>query len=234
MRIPADGQAPLGVVIPARNEAVRLGCLLADLQRAPALVRELVVVDGDSGDGTAAVARLAGARVLPHAPCRGGQLAAGVAAGSAPWLLLLHADVRLPPDWPGAVRQALALGEDRAWAFRLRIEGRHPALRLVELAVALRIRWRRLPYGDQGLLVSRRLLAAAGGIAPLPLMEDLDLVLRLRRRAAIGCLGAALRVDGRRWRRLGIWRTGLANARLRRAWRRGVSAGELARRYYGR
>jgi rSAM/selenodomain-associated transferase 2 len=232
--IGAGAEAPLSVVIPARDEARRLPCLLADLAAAGDLVREVVVVDGGSHDATRTLARLGGARLLVTPPGRGRQLAAGVAASGAPWLLLLHADVRLPQGWAALVDRALAAGEGTAWAFQLAIEGAGPALRLVEAAVALRSRWRRLPYGDQGLLVGRRRLETAGGLAPLPLMEDLELMLRLRHHAAIGCLPGAVRVDGRRWRRLGVWRTVLANARLRRQWRRGVPAEELAARYYGR
>jgi hypothetical protein len=141
--------------------------------------------------------------------------------------------VRLPPGWAQTLAVAIAAGETSAWAFRLRIAGDDPALRLVELAVELRSRWRQLPYGDQGLLLARRLHDAAGGIAPLPLMEDLEFVQRLRRRGRIGTLALALRVSGRRWQRLGVWQTVLANASLRRAWRRGTPATQLAERYYG-
>jgi rSAM/selenodomain-associated transferase 2 len=222
---------PLAVVIPARQEALRLPGLLAQLAQAPQLVGEVVVVDAGSDDATALVASLAGARVLRSGANRGQQLALGVAASSAPWLLLLHADVRLPSDWGPVVAAAMAAGAERPWAFRLAIEGPGLGLRLVERLVALRSRWRSLPYGDQGLLISRSTLAAAGGIAPIPLMEDLELVLRLRRRQAIGVLPASLRVSGRRWRRLGVVGTALANARLRRAWRRGESAASLAARY---
>ena len=81
--------------------------------------------------------------------------------------------------------------------------------------------------------MSRQLLSAAGGVAPLPLLEDLELMLRLRRLAPIRLLPLALRVDGRRWRQLGVWRTALANAAVRRAWRRGVPAATLAAQYYG-
>jgi rSAM/selenodomain-associated transferase 2 len=233
----AHGQTvqPLGpllsVVIVARNEAAALPALLADLAHGPAPPRELVVVDGGSRDGTARLARLGGARVIPSPAGRGLQLLRGVAASEAPWLLLLHADVRLPSDWGAVVAAAMAAGLERPWAFRLAIEGPGPALRLVERLVALRSRWLSLPYGDQGLLISRSALAAAGGIAPIPLMEDLELVLRLRRRQAIGVLPASLQVSGRRWRRLGVVGTALANARLRRAWRRGESAASLAARY---
>jgi rSAM/selenodomain-associated transferase 2 len=224
---------PLSVVIAARDESQGLPALLADLAMAPELVREVLVVDGGSRDGTPRLAALAGARVLHNGSGRGGQLAAGVARSTGAWLLLLHGDVRLPPAWARAITAAIAAGETSAWAFRLRIAGDDPSLRLVELAVELRSRWRQLPYGDQGLLLARRLHDAAGGIAPLPLMEDLEFVQRLRRRGRIGTLALALRVSGRRWQRLGVWQTVLANASLRRAWRRGTPATQLAERYYG-
>lgn len=224
--------AELSVVILARNEASRLPCLLADLAVAGGQLREVLVVDGASGDGTARLARLAGARPLPCEPGRGAQLAAGVAASDGPWLLLLHADARLPWGWREQVCAAIGRGPGRAWAFRLAVDHPGPALRLLEALVSLRSRWRQLPYGDQGLLLSRELLRAAGGIRPLPLMEDLDLVLRLRRLARIGLLSGALRVSGRRWRRLGVLGTALANARLRRAWRRGTQPQLLAEHYY--
>ncbi|NDG74337.1 MAG: glycosyltransferase [Synechococcaceae bacterium WB8_1B_136] len=228
--------APLAVVIPALQEAQRLPALLADLAQAPAgLIAEIVVVDGASPDGTAALAQLAGAKVLTSPAGRGLQLARGVAATTAPWLLLLHADARLLPGWAERVQAAITApgsGPPRLWCFDLRVQGASPGLRLLELAVALRTRLRQLPYGDQGLLLSRGLLEACGGIAPLPLMEDLDLVLRLRRRARVQRLGGQLRVDGRRWRQRGLLSTAWRNACLRRQWRQGRSVEELAERYY--
>ncbi len=226
-----DAAPPLDVVIPALNEACGLPPLLADLAAAPRLVRQVLVVDGGSRDATALVARLGGARVLSSPAGRGEQLRRGVAAGDAPWLLLLHSDVRLPHGWPALLARAIEKGEGRAWTFHLAIEGDDPALRLVERAVSLRSRWRGLPYGDQGLLISRSLHDRVGGLQALPLMEDLEFALRLRRHRRPELLPAALRVSARRWRRLGVWETVLANARLRRDWRRGVSPAELARRY---
>lgn len=221
----------LSVVIVTLNEAAGLPLLLADLTRAPELVGELLVVDGGSRDGTPGVAALAGARVI-HSPAgRGMQLARGVAASTGAWILLLHGDARLPADWPGVVMGAMAQARRHAWAFRLGIAGPGPGLRLVELLVSLRSRLRSLPYGDQGLLIERTWLAAAGGITPLPLMEDLELAERLRRRQAIGLLPAAVTVSARRWQRLGVLRTSLTNARLRRAWRRGVAPEALVATY---
>ncbi|MEX0589325.1 MAG: TIGR04283 family arsenosugar biosynthesis glycosyltransferase [Cyanobium sp.] len=223
----------VAVVIAARNEAPRLPLLLADLAAAPELVAEVLVVDGASTDGTARLAALAGARVLASSPGRGRQLALGIASSRSSWVWLLHADVRLEHGWRRAVAAALAQPE-AAWYCDLAIASAHPALRLVEAAVALRSRWRQLPYGDQGLLLPRRLLDRAGGMASIPLMEDLELVQRLRPYSRLRPLGAALRVDGRRWLTLGIWHTALANARLRRAWRSGAPAEVLAAAYYDR
>ena len=223
----------LSVLIPARQEASRLPLLLADLAAAPGLVKEVVVVDGGSRDGTPALARLAGARLLRGGGGRGAQLAQGAAACAGDWLLLLHGDGRLPEGWWQLLIAAMVAGAGTAWAFPLAIEAAGPALRLVALLANLRSRLRQLPYGDQGLLLEAGLYRRCGGIAPLPLMEDLELVLRLRRQATIRLLPRALRVDGRRWRRLGVWRTAWSNASLRRAWRRGVDPALLAARYYG-
>ena len=223
---------PLAVVIPALNEGRRLPLLLADLAQAPpGLIRELVVADGGSGDGTPLLARLAGARVLHGLPGRGQQLRRGIGATTAPWLLLLHADARLCHDWPVVVQRALQQ-PPAAWAFELAIDAPGLNLRLLELAVRLRSRWRQLPYGDQGLLVPRSLLEQAGGMPELALMEDLLLIQRLRAIARVRSLQRPLRVDGRRWQRHGVLGTAWRNARLRRAWRQGAGADQLARKYY--
>lgn len=221
----------LSVVIPVRNECHRLPALLAALNAAPELVAEVLVVDGGSSDASRTIAQLAGTRLLRSGGGRGAQLAAGAEAASEPWLLLLHGDAALPAGWDQAVRRAMRRGGG-AWYFELAIADAHPALRLVERAVGWRSRWRQLPYGDQGLLLPAQLLQRCGGIRPLPLMEDLELIERLRRITRLRSLGLALRVDGRRWRRLGVWRTALENVRLRRQWRRGISAEQLVQIYY--
>ena len=222
----------LAVVIPARQEAQRLPLLLADLQQAPlGLETELIVVDSSADPGTADVAQLAGAQVIRCAANRGLQLQVGIAASTSPWLLLLHADCRLPARWGASVEQAMGQAP-AAWYFDFQVAAAGLPLRLLELAVQLRCMIRALPYGDQGLLLPRALLEQAGGMRPLPLMEDLDLVQRLQPLAPLRRLGQPLAVDGRRWRRDGVLRTAERNAGLRRAWRRGATAQELAQRYY--
>lgn len=213
-------------MIPALNAARRIGAVL----EAVAGAGERIVVDGGSTDTTAALARAAGARVLSAPRGRGGQLAAGVAAARLPWLLLLHADTVLTAEWPAAAARLIAAGPARAGYFRLRLDSPDPHARRLERAVALRCRALALPYGDQGLLIHRDLLAAAGGIRPLPLMEDVDLIRRLGR-ARLCALDAAAVTSAERWERDGWLRRSARNLTCLAGWFAGIPPSRLARWY---
>lgn len=219
----------LTVVIPALNAAATLPETLGALGGQAA---EVIVVDGGSADGTADVARRHGAHVLAAPRGRGVQLAAGAAAARGPWLLLLHADTRLAPGWEAAVRAAMA-DPGRAGFFRFALDDTAPAARRLERAVAWRCRALALPYGDQGLLVHRDLLAAVGGIRPLPLMEDVDLIRRLGR-ARLAALDVAAVTSAERWRRDGYAARSARNLACLSLWFIGVPPRIIARFYTGR
>lgn len=231
--VPAAGSPPralrleLSVVVPTLNAAATLPATLAALGGVPA---EVIVADGGSTDGTVAVAAAAGCRVIAAPRGRGSQLAAGAAAAAAPWLLLLHADTRLGPGWAEAVRAHMAAGPDRAGYFRLRIDDAARAARRLERAVAWRCRVLALPYGDQGLLIARRLLEAVGGIRPLPLLEDVDLVRRLGR-DRLAPLAADAITAAARHRREGYLRRSARNLAILGLWFAGVPPRLLARLY---
>lgn len=217
----------LSVVIPTLNAAATLPATLAALGAAP---REVVVADGGSVDETAAIAAAHGCRVVTAPRGRGGQLAAGLAAASAPWLLLLHADTRLGPGWAEAAAAHIAAAPDRAGYFRLRLDDDAPAARRLERAVAWRCRVLGLPYGDQGLLIARALLDAVGGMRPLPLMEDVDLVRRLGR-ARLAALPADALTSAVRYRREGYLGRSARNLAILSLWFAGVPARLLVRLY---
>jgi len=214
------------VVIPTLDAASVLAATIDALDGRA----EVVVSDGGSTDGTPEIARRLGAVVVTGPRGRGQQIAAGVAAARSPWLLLLHADTRLAPGWAAAAAEHMRMGADRAGYFRFALDSADPRARRLERAVAWRCRVLGLPYGDQGLLIAREALDAVGGVRPLPLMEDVDLVRRLGRRRL-----AALPVDAltssARWERDGWRRRSARNLCCLVLWRVGVPPSWIARLY---
>ena len=197
----------LSIVIPALDAAAALAATvgaLADRSAAPA---EIIVVDGGSGDDTAAAAQCCGARLIETEPGRGGQLHAGARAASGDWLLFLHADTVLDPGWGDCVRAHVrrAGARRRAAVFRFALDCDAPAARRLERMVAWRTRRLGLPYGDQGLLISRALYDEIGGFRPLALMEDVDIVRRIGRRR-LDVLDARAVTSAVRYRRSGYFR----------------------------
>ena len=226
--------AGLSVVIPTLEEACRLPLLLADLQLWQGEL-EVVICDGGSRDQTRQVAQLAGATVLDSPTSgRGPQLRWGVDHSRHAWLLVLHADSRLPGPWHQRVDQILSSPEAHlsAWSFDFKVDAEmRPMLWLLERTVNLRSRWLQRPYGDQGLLIHRQLYARVGGYRPLALMEDLDLVERLSKVATLRSLNCALLTSAQRWQKRSVLAQAWRNARLRWLWRQGRSTEQLLRIY---
>ena len=204
-------RAPLSIVIPTLNVADRLGPCLGSLAGAvgEGLICEVILSDGGSDDEIADVAEAVGARLVSGPSGRGLQLAAGARAAKGEWLLFLHADSVPGPDWAAAVRAHMADHPDSAGFFLLRFDSTHPMAKLTAHWANLRARLTGLAYGDQGLLVSRALLAQSGGVPELPLMEDVALARRLRGR--LRCIGTTLTTSAERYERNGWLRQGIGN-----------------------
>lgn len=221
----------LSIIIPTVDEENALALLLTDL-RALTTPHELIVSDGGSADGTLDVARAAGAHVACSARGRGTQLAAGARLARGDMLCFLHADVRLDAKAIAELDRAAGFTMDRAAVFHLRIAAQGIVYRLIELmANHVRTRVLRLPYGDQGLVVSRDMYDAVGGYPALPLMEDVELVRSLRRLAPLRVFDASLLVSARRWERDGPWRRTFRNWAMMLAYSLGMPAERLVRWY---
>jgi rSAM/selenodomain-associated transferase 2 len=176
------------VVIPTLNAETSLAATLTSLipGAVDGVVRQVIVVDGGSTDRTLRIAEDSGADIVRSEPGRGGQLRAGASVARFPWLLFLHADTALGSGWEREVAafiERVDIGQrpPAAAAFRFALDDMGFLPRMIEAGVALRCTLFRLPYGDQGLLIPRRLYEEIGGFKPIPLMEDVEIVRRLGR-----------------------------------------------------
>ena len=220
----------LSIVIPALNEAAGIEATLRALQPLRARGVELVLADGGSGDGTAALARPWVDAVVDAPRGRALQMNAGAALARAEVLLFLHADTRLPPLADVLVLQAVATGA--CWGrFDVRIEGRPWVLRVVATLMNLRSRASGIATGDQAIFVTREAFDRVGGFPAQPLMEDVEISRRLKRLGRPACLSAKVCTSGRRWEQRGVWRTILLMWQLRWRYWRGESAARLAEAY---
>jgi len=201
----------LSVIIPTYNEAANIGRLVADLRRyAPPQAVEILVVDAGSPDGTAAVARAAGASVLEAPrPGRAAQLNYGAQQARGDILYFVHADVGIHPDYVATIRAAVAQGH-AAGCYRFRFDSPHPLLRLNSYGTRFKGIMSR--GGDQTLFITRALFEQLGGFNErFVIMEDFDIIERIRRVAGFHIVPQDVVVSARKYETNGWLRVQLAN-----------------------
>lgn len=230
----------ISIIISTLNEASQLGhCLPVQL---PEEVCEVIVCDGGSADATCEIARQRGWRVLAAPRGRASQMNAGAAAATGEVLLFLHADTRLPQNFPLHIAEVLARPGVVAGAFRLAIDSPRTGLRMVEQLANFRSQVLQMPFGDQAIFVTAEAFRAVGGYPEQPLMEDVELIRRLRRlkglrssgkASRVGLASAAVLTSARRWQRRGVLRTSFGNLACQAAYFCGVSPRRIHRWYYG-
>jgi len=215
-----DARLRLSVVVPVLNEAAGIRAAFEALAPLRARGHEVIVVDGGSSDSTADIAAGLCDRVLSAPRGRAAQMNAGARAANGDMLLFLHADTRLPADF--------TIPDSAVWGrFDVRIDGRHPLLKVVACAMNLRSRLTGIATGDQAMFVRR---AVFPGFPEIPLMEDVALSKVLKQRGRPTCLHEKVTTSGRRWEERGVLRT-ILMWRLRLLYFLGARPEDLARRY---
>jgi rSAM/selenodomain-associated transferase 2 len=219
----------VSVVVPVLADAAAAARLLAQIQPDPRV--EIIIADGGSDPALTPLTARPDVRLTRSAQGRAVQMNAGAVLARGDWLLFLHADSTLPRQWLEAL---LAVTPDTGggW-FRFSLDDPSWQARTIELGVRLRVRLLRLPYGDQGFFVRRIVFERLGGYRPLPLMEDVEFICRLRRAVPVAELPLPLGTSARRWHRDGWARRSARNMLLLGLYFVGTPAGRLASWYMG-
>lgn len=221
-------RAPISVVIPTLNAGTSLhgslACLMEGVEAG--VIREVIVSDGGSTDQTIALAKDWGAEIVSGPASRGGQLRRGCAAAQGAWLLVLHADTQLSPGWVGPVMRHMQ-GRKAGW-FQLAFDKGGLPAKIVAGWANWRSR-RGLPYGDQGLFLSRDMYAAVGGYADQPLMEDVAIARALK--GQLAAIDAVATTSAQKYQSQGWMRRGGRNLLVLLRYYLGADVETLARSY---
>jgi rSAM/selenodomain-associated transferase 2 len=221
---------PVSVIIPALNEETRIAATIDAAFAAGAA--EVLVADGGSEDGTVSVAKAHRARVITGERIRARQLNRGAQEASHEHLIFLHADTLLPPGAAIAVMRALATGAQFG-GFQLEFIEQSRRLRFAAFMINRRTAMTGCPWGDQAQFIRRETLLRVGGFADVPIMEDYDLAVRMKRSGKTAILPMRVRTSGRRFLEKGLVRTSAINWRVILGWRLGRDPEKLARLYRG-
>ena len=192
-------------------------------------------MDGGSTDATAAVAaRFPQVSLVSSPRGRARQMNAGARCARGDVLLFLHADTLLPDGALAAVEAATRDPGVVAGRFDVRFDNPRRVFRMIAWFMNRRSRWSGISTGDQAIFVRRESFDAVGGYPDIPLMEDVELCRRLKRRGHMAALRLRVTTSARKWEQEGAVRTILLMWALRLLYRVGVSPARLHRWYYRR
>ena len=161
------------------------------------------MVDGGSTDGTQDIARTSGVRLVCCTRGRARQMSEGARQARGESLYFLHADTLPPVDWLHRLRRHGPL----PCCFRLRFAGQERILLLRLYAFFTRYDLPAFRFGDQSLWVLREDFRAVGGFPDWQLLEDNELVRRLRRHRGFRVLDGYVTTSPRKYLRYGLVRT---------------------------
>lgn len=219
----------ISIIIPTLNEAANILETLACIPKFSDV--EVIAVDGESGDGTAELAKSWGAKVIQSPPGRARQMNKGAAVAKGEIFLFLHADTHLPEGFDIHVRRIMDQQDIAAGAFGLRLDGEFPGKRFIERAINFRAKYLHMPYGDQAIFLKAKMFFYINGFPDIPIMEDFELIRRLRHQGRIVLAPTFIITSNRRWKALGTWQTTLINQAAIMAYCLGISPDRIARWY---
>ena len=225
----------ISAIIPVYGEEELINGAVAALKKTAAGASyEIIVADGAPGHGTLNAIRDAGVIKVAAGTGRGLQMNRGAARASGDVMLFLHADTRLPENAFDDISNSLSDERFAGGAFRLAISSQNPFLTFTAWTANLRSKLAGTPFGDQAIFLRQKYFQKIGGFREIPIMEDLELMKRIRRSGGrIKILGSCASTSARRWEREGVLYTTLRNKALRIMYTLGAAPETLVK-YYGK
>ena len=224
----------ISVIIPVLHEAEQISDTLQALQSdASGVSYEVIIIDGDPAGKT--IARISDESIVRLIAPRGRavQMNEGAARASGDILLFLHADTILPKNAFSKIVNALDDGRFVGGAFDLGIANARLIFRLTAWCASLKHRLTRVPYGDQAIFLRREYFESLGGYAAIPLMEDVEIMKRIKRRGdRIVIVPDPVATSSRKWEKDGVAYTILRNWIIQALYLFGVPAEKLVKYYY--
>jgi len=222
----------ISIIIPTINEASNLPLLLSDLSSIQK-EGEIIIVDSGSEDKTIDIANIYGAKVfISKERNRGFQLDIGAKNSKGQWLIFLHADTRLTHDWFKKINSFLKGNKNIIYYFEFKINHKKIIYRVLEILVNIRSKFFKQPYGDQGLIIHRTVYFKNNGFRNIPLMEDVDFLMRLNQKKDLKQLNFPIFISSRKWERTNIFIQAIKNWQYRRRWLKGESLKSIYYDYY--
>jgi rSAM/selenodomain-associated transferase 2 len=221
------------IIIPVLHETERINSLIDHIR---CLARdnghEIIVVDGSPAKDTIGAIRSKGVIKLNSERGRARQMNTGASLAKGEILIFLHADTELPAYAFARIDSTMKGKRYVAGAFSLGIRSEKFFAKSLARVASLRCRITRIPYGDQAIFIKSGYFRRIGGYRELALMEDVELMRRIKHRGDRICiLPDHVMTSARRWEEEGFVFGLLRNTMLFTLYILHVSPEKLARFY---
>lgn len=221
----------LSIVIPVLNEEKFLTVHKEALSSLLSGGHEILIVDGGSKDHSIEVARELGCRIFSTKASRGYQLHFGAERSRNEILLFLHADTLLPFNAIEVITRTLSMPGQYWGRFNVRFSNSKLVFRLIAWMMNKRSCLTGIVTGDHSMFIRRKCYFDCGGYSDIPIMEDVELSLRLKKIAAPVCLTDEVLASSRRWEQKGILNTVFTMWKLRLLFFFGEAPEKLVKHY---
>lgn len=223
----------ISVILPVLNEAEHIDQVIAHLLELDRERRvEIIVVDGDPRGGTINTIKATGVRTAVAETGRARQMNCGAALATGDILLFLHADTLLPSNAIALIQAAMIDKRFVGGAFELGFDTKRKLFKITEAYAFFRTRLTKIPFGDQAIFIRRTYFEKIGGYRDIPIMEDIELMKRIKKRGDRICLIPEKALTStRRWDREGVLYCTLRNWALQALYGCGISPARLVKWY---